>query len=209
LHHPINVWDHYQRERLVSSSGALIGLMAADAGQPLPRNRLLAFLPSGSAGDSLCVFLETEDGRFEAKYQYARREITTPVALLNITPQRYPRQFAEYAVTQVAARAYVDRTCSGTDRRYVAVSWTNQRRPQHLLALVLVEQGMTAEATLRIPGRVVPALPCNSLRGENFHEYNRQCTVSIPLSPGIYDFHLNYGYMGDPMRPKIYRVALP
>lgn len=207
-HAPDTVIEQYGPRVPITSPGVLVGVRTTDDGPRLPHNRLLAFLPTAGAGDSLCVTIRSQDGRYRGDFHYALSRIGSGRVLLDVSTKRVRREVEQYPLESLAVLARIGAPCARAWEPLVVAGWVVTDRPRRLAVLALA-----ASATHRVQSVLVAGTPrsfsCPGTGGIQERAFNRVCQVDLPDTSGEHELRLLSGPRQRPNTPLRLRLFLP
>ncbi|HLM65941.1 MAG TPA: hypothetical protein VK358_00370 [Longimicrobium sp.] len=205
-HPPDTLREQYQERVPVSAPATLVGLMTDGPGRMLHHSRLRAFIPRG-AGDSLCVTIRSQDGRYQGDFHYDMRRLGTGTVLLDVGTRRAGREVERYPLEQLAVLAYAAASCTRVQDRFIAAGWALVDQPRTLRVLLTADDLHRVRVVL-VPGPDQP-FTCPPLDARLERSFNRACSVALPPGPGEYQLRILGGFPGRPTPPVRVRLLVP
>lgn len=180
--------------------------MTDSAPSMLEHSRLKAFIPSG-VGDSLCVTIRSQDGRYRGEFHYGLGRVGVGPVVLDVQTRRAEREVERYPLKQLAVLAHTGAACGGARNRLVAAGWADTNRPTVLRLLMNAEEMHRVRVVL-VPGTPNPVV-CPPLGETQARTFNRSCHVEIPATSGEYELRILSGLPGRPASPVRVRLRVP
>lgn len=199
----------YFREHLVSgvpvaATGTRVGLMIDPGPNRIDPSRLWVHLPD-SAARSLCVTINSIDGRYEAEARYDITRTSSGIVSLQV-PTRYSRQLQEYRGLELAALAGAAVSCPGPVETWVVAAWQSGSEPEHAVLLLNARE----RTRVLLPTQSAPQMiTCPELPLPNKIAYNRACRLSLPENPRRSRLRIQRADLSRPIPEVALEVQLP